>query len=266
MGTSLMSLLVQLSSLVEGHPWISSGLGVIFGAIITATATALQGRIRILTYKVNHEHVALSSDDANFGSVKATWQDHPVVNLYVSTLTLENTSAKDFQNLEFCIYAPNETILLGQYTCLVGKPCAIKFTDAFQKRIEVPPNSQPTQLQWDLYNHRREYVIPVFNRGQKAEIRFLTTVPKGGPPHLWLDITHPGLDAKLLPNDLVWGVPRKMSVSVGAGVCIFVYFTSCILFNSWAAAAMCLFAGLFGQPLGAVSWKIFRFLFRLFFK
>ena len=252
---------------ITEQSWITHGVTLALGALLTAACTTLRNRTRKMTYRVNHEHVALSTEDAIFGNVQATWQGRPVTNLYTSTVTLENTSTVDYQKMEFQVYTGSETLLLGQYTELVGKPVIIHFTDEYKASLNVPAGQHPTPQQWETYNHRRNYILPVFNRGQKAVIRYLTTVPGGGSPSVWLDISHPGVTAKYLPNvPEVCGVPLAYALSVGFFVCIFFYVLSGLMFNPWTAGLVCLFAGALCRIIGAVVYKTSAFVFRLFFK
>lgn len=71
---------------------IASALG---GIIITLITRSLLNKRGLFTYRVLHDRVALSAEDAIYGSVKVTWNDKPVRNLYLSTVELTNESTKD---------------------------------------------------------------------------------------------------------------------------------------------------------------------------
>ena len=61
-----------------------------------------------------HERVGISAQDAVFGDVVVNWHNTPVVNLYLTTVTLENTTVTNFTNLEFKVFTGTETLLLNE--------------------------------------------------------------------------------------------------------------------------------------------------------
>lgn len=75
---------------------IASALG---GIIVTVITQYLLNKRALFTYRVFHNLVGLSAENAIYGCVKVTWNDNPVSHLYVSTVELTNQSMKDFHSV-----------------------------------------------------------------------------------------------------------------------------------------------------------------------
>ena len=67
----------------------------------------------LFTYFVWHNKVGVSVDDAVFGTVRVTWNDNLVANLYSSTVELRNESLKDYENVVVRVFS-NDTIHLTE--------------------------------------------------------------------------------------------------------------------------------------------------------
>lgn len=250
----------DISVLFENKPLISTLL-LIGGGFVGALLATLRNRLKTLEYTVTHDRVALSADDAVFGSVKATWQGHEVTNLFTSTVTLENSTSRDFVDLKFKVFTGEDTLLLTQYTEIPGTTYALNLTHDYEVAIEVPAGQQPTDHQFWLFRHNREFIAPVLNRGQKALVRFLTTVPQGNDgPAIWLDILHPGTKVRFRPSVAqIHGVPVRIALRVGLGACVAVLILSSLYVSAvWVAALLCMVVGLFAQSIGAFTLRAFR--------
>lgn len=222
----------------------------------------LRSRVKTLEYTVNHDRMAFSADDAIFGSIRVTWQNHDVTNLFSTRVTLENQTGKDFTNLKIKVYT-GETLLLGERTEIPGTTYILKWTDDYQKLVQVSPGNAPTEQQFDTYNHSREYIVPVLNRGQRVVMTYLTTVPGGvQAPGAWLDMLHEGAKVQyrqVVPQ--IHGVPVRLAISVGIVVCLAVLVVaSYTITEPWAAAAVCMVFGLFAQSVGAFMYHGLRFI------
>src|SRR3972149_901514 len=83
---------------------------VVAGAIVTLLAQRILNKRGLFTYFVWHNRVGVSADDAVFGTVRVTWNNNPVANLYSSTVELRNESLKDYENISVRVFS-SETIL-----------------------------------------------------------------------------------------------------------------------------------------------------------
>jgi hypothetical protein len=214
----------------------------------------LRGRLRVLEYSAESFRVAMSTDDAIFGKIEVQWQGGPTTNLFLTTVTLENSTAQDFENLKFRIYSQPETLLLNHRTAIGGTPFVFDLAPEFKQSVAAPQGQQPTPVQFELYRHSREFVIPVFNRGKKATIQFLTHLPAGQQtPNVSLDVLQRGIQVQRRPSlPHVHGIPVRTASLVGISACAVIYALTVLFVPAvWSAALICLVVGLSGQLLGA---------------
>jgi len=236
---------------------ISGGSGI----ILTLVTQHILGRRGLFTYFVWHNRVGVSADDAVFGTVRVTWNNNVVANLYSSTVELRNESLADYENVVVRAFS-NDTILLTERTEIIGTTRLLEWTAEFSNRLAVQPGAQPTEAQHSLYGRQREYLVPTMNRGQVVRLTFLNAVSGEKPPTLWLDILHKGVKLKFrVAHDEFLGAPRPAAVLVGSvlGV-LFLAAVISLVKTVWVAAALCLLYGLVVVVPGALSIKLWRWL------
>lgn len=254
---------MQLPDLLQllDNKILLSVVSAVAGGFLGNLIAVIRGRVKTLEYTVTHNPVAFSANDAVFGSIQVTWQNHNVTNLFSSRVELVNHSGLDLANLMVKTYT-GDTLLLGQRVEIVGTTLVPKFTNEFATQLQVPANQTPTQQQFDLYNHSREYVLPVFNRGQRFVMTYLTTSQNSDGPAVWLEVTHQGIRAQFRPQvPQVHGVPTKVAVALGLTLsAVVLALVSVFLIEPWAAATIAMLVGLFAQSIGAFAYKAFLFL------
>ena len=248
--------ILDLAQLIENKALLSA-LSAVGGGLIGNLIAVLRSRVKTMEYTVHHDRVGFSADDQVFGAIRVTWQNHDVTNLFSSRVTLENQTGKDFTNIKVKVHT-GDTLLLGERTEIPGTTYILKWADDFQQQLLVAPGDAPSEQQFNTYNHSREYVVPVLNRGQRVVMTYLTTVPTAGQgPAVWLDMLHEGVKVQhrqVVPQ--VHGVPIRLAISVGLVVCVAVLAIASIAFTEpWAAAAVCMVFGLFAQSIGAFAYR-----------
>lgn len=235
---------------------VGSWAGGILAAVIVQQILNRRG---VLSYFVQHQSLGISAEDSTFGNVKITWNDSPVSNLYLSTIELVNESSKDLQNVHVKAYS-DDTILLTEFPHLVGTTECIKYSPAYQQDLYVPPGDSPTDRQLELYRKRREYIVPVMNRGQVVRFQYLNTSKTPEQPHIWIDLVHPGIVLKFRqPQTQVLGVPQPWASLAGA-IAGIVFATILYTYSpfTWLTAFGCLIFGFFAQIPGAYTIRIIR--------
>lgn len=95
--------LPDLNQLIENKALLAV-LSAVGGGLVGNLVAVLRSRVKTLEYTVNHDRMAFSADDAIFGSIRVTWQNHDVTNLFSTRVTLENQTGKDFTNLKIKVY------------------------------------------------------------------------------------------------------------------------------------------------------------------
>jgi hypothetical protein len=251
-----------------GRDIIISLVSLVAGALITAVATKLQNRTAKLTYSTTVQRVALAADDPVFGAVRVSWRDMNVRNLHMATVEIENSSGRDFENVDLKVYTHQETVLLNEFTAVVNTPYIVEWSPEFRASLAVAPGAEATDNQLRIYNHSREYRVPVINRGQMLRLNYLCTRPADDtPPFVYVSTVLKG--AKLVQQirtALVLGVPVPLAVIRGS-VISFLTVIACGLFvrNVWIASAVSMSVGLFAQIIGAFLYTAERRVRNLLF-
>ena len=238
---------------------------VIVGAILTLLIQRILNKRGLFTYSVSHYRVGVSADDAVFGTVRATWNNHPVDNLYSSSVELRNESLKDYENVIVKVFT-NDTFLLTEGTEIIGTSRILEWTEGFAARVAVPPSSDPTEAQRTIYGHEREYLIPTMNRGQFVRLTYLNATSTPQHPTISLDILHKGVRTKLrVAQPEFLGVPQLSAARVGSALgFVVVALIIATVKTLWLAAVLSFLYGLFVLLPGAASiklWRTFRNLF-----
>lgn len=231
------------------------------GMILTILCQLLLNRRGLLTYFVRHSRVGFSADDVVFGSVRVTWNNNPIPNLYSSTVELINESARDFENVIIRAFT-SDTILLTERTEIVDSIQSLNWTAEFARRLHVEPGQEPSPAQRDLHAHQRDYFLPVINRGQIIRFHYLNAASNSNPPRIWLDVLHPGikLEFRVRQNE-IFGVPQPTAAIVGI-LLAFIFSGLLVVFvqTVWIVALFSLIFGLFAQIPGAYTYKAWRWL------
>lgn len=228
--------------------WIHAGIikvvaSAVAGGVITLLITKLLKKRGRFLYSVSHTQIGMSADDDIFGNVRLTWNDHPVANLFLSTIELKNESLNDFKDIVAKVYT-NDTTLLTERTEVVGTTEILHWSDRFRESLKVE-SGQPTPAQMDMYNESREYIIPIVNRGQVVRLAFLNAPTQGLQPTLWLDIVHPGVKFEFRkPQGELLGVSQPASAIVGfiLGL-MFLGIVIHYVKTAWLAAVLCFIFG-----------------------
>jgi len=257
----------QFRDLLDSR-WILGVVCAAAGAFLGNFVAAYRSRIRFIEYTVNHQPLGLSAEDAVFGSVRVTWQGNEVTNLFLSTVTIHNTTFVDYTNLVFRIFT-GTTLLLTEHSEVADSSFMPMATEEFVRLITPPAGTAPTEAQFNLVRHRREYAVPVLNRGQRIIFTYLTTVPTvGEAPLVWVDMLHPGAQIMFRPAvGEIHGVPVRLALPLGLFVCLLVAVAvTAAIGKVWIGAIICTLAGLTTQTLGAWVYRAFRFVRGVIFR
>lgn len=240
-------------------------IALVVGSAITLLIGKLQGKTSTIRYSCRVDRVAVSAKDQLFGAVDVTWQGTAVRNLYTAVVEIENTTSKDFENVPFKVYSGDETVLLGERTAVLDSPYIVTWSESFKSQLSVTSGSNPTQQQWNIYNHSREYTIPVFNRRQRLQFTYLCSCPNTDAlPGIFVSTLYPGIRLKRQNYaPLVLGVPVHVAAPRGLLITVIVVILcGAFLSNSWAVAVIAAALGLTAQIYGAWLYKAERWLVR----
>jgi hypothetical protein len=235
---------------------IITAIGSMLLTILAQYILSKRSRFR---YNVWHSRVGLSTDDSIFGSVRVTWNNTAIPNLYLSTVELVNESMKDYENITVRVYT-RDAHLLSENTEIVGTTYSLNWTEDFFTKLQVVPGQAPLPEQIELHSKQRDYLIPVINRGQVIRFGYLNSAITPNQPTIWLDILHKGIKLKFgVAHNKIYNVAQPTAALVGiiVGIVIIGIIITC---NSsiWMAAILSFLYGLFAQIPGAFTVKLWR--------
>lgn len=240
-----------------------SAISLLVGAVLTSIVNKILNKTKTIFYTVNTERVALSSEDPIFGNVQVEWQGHKVNNLYNTVIEIENTTSIDYKDLELKVWSGKDTLILNERTSIIDTTRLIEWTDSYREQMVVLEGNTATQRQIDIYHHERIYKIDVFNRGQKLQFIYLSTLINNTDSHfIWLELIYPGLKFKqrfvtnkihnvLVTNALFWGLIASF---------ITIVLSSLYIESTWLIATLCIIVGLLAQSFGAYIYKTIAFI------
>lgn len=235
---------------------VVSWMGGILAAVLVQQ---ILSRRSVLSYFVNHWKVGTSAEDRTFGNVQITWNGTQVPNLYLSTVELTNESSRDLLNVHIKAYS-DDTTLLSEFPQLMGTTHFVKYSPEYEQQITVAPGVAPTQRQRDIHGQGRDYLVPVFNRGQVIRFQYLNISKSDKQPSIWLEIIHPGVLLRFRPPlNQIFGVPQPMAAL--AGTLLGLLFATLLYAYSpyvWLIAFGSLLFGFIAQVPGAYAIRAFR--------
>lgn len=235
-------------------------LAGVLGGIATAFLTQrVLNKRGIFTYSVTHTRVGVTAEDAIFGNVAVSWNGNPVQNLYLSTIEMKNESMNDYENVVVCAFT-NDSRLMTEQTQLLDTPNILEWSEKYKNQLHVEPGGEPSEKQWATYNGQREYIIPIFNRGQSIKITYLNSAKTNAMPSIWLSVAQKGVKLKFQgPQNQILGVPQNQAAFVGVvlGVAVLVALVIFVI-EPWVVAMAAMTYGLVAQLPGAYAIKAIR--------
>lgn len=217
---------------------------LVIGIVIKHIWDKYINRITKLKYSICHNYIGSSIEDVKFGSVKLLYNQNELQNLYASNVIIKNETGKDLNDLELNISCDNQSLILVSHGRNTNSIKELEFTDYYASIIE---QNNPTNANY-IYT-RRDYKIPVINRGDTIEITLLTTNFNNKRPVLFVTSEHKGVKLKyyIEPFKLM-GVSQLASTLLGLIIsmiiCVPIYYFLCnktliitlILLNGWIAS------------------------------
>ncbi|MBI0399300.1 hypothetical protein [Cyclobacterium marinum] len=217
---------------------------LVLGVIVKHFWDKIVNRVSKLQYSIWHNYVGSSIEDLKFGSVKLLYNDNELKNLYASNVHLLNSSGKDLDDIELNITCDQNSLIMVSHGQRNRSLNELEFTDKYLKELQ----SVNKDNQAYVYS-RRDYKIPVLNRGDSISITLLTTNFVGEMPFLNVGTDHKGVNLKYFTEQQkLFGVSQAKSVIIGILISIvlcypiFQYFESkpilisVALLNGWIAS------------------------------
>lgn len=248
---------------------ILSGISLIVGAFLKTLLDKIMNKTKTIYYYVNTDKIALSNNDPIFSNVKVEWNGNIVNNLYNTIIEIENTTSVDYKDIELKVWTNQNTFLLNEKSYMLSTTRIVEWSEDFKSEIFVPDGEQATDAQINIYRHQRRYSIPIFNRGQKLQFSYLSTLLNDETNnYIWIEMIYPGLQLKqrfvtnkihnvIVSDALFWGLFASIITAI---------LSPLYIENIWYIAILCTIVGLFAQSIGAYTYKFIIYIQYLLMK
>ncbi len=237
-----------------------STITFILGIFIKHIWDKFKNRISELKYTVWHRYLGGTIDDSRFGSLKLLYNDKPIKNLYMSTILLSNESNRDLSDLELNIICDSNSAILISYGKNRASLNELLFTDKYNA---VLVNRKPEDLEFIF--KRRDYKLPVLNRGDKVDVTLLTTNNKGIQPVITISCDYPGVKMKyaVVLSEL-FGESQRQSALLGIIVALLLCIPIIMLIPSKIISVLItLFISIFASLIGVMLIKFYKWGIRI---
>ena len=241
--------------------FIGTITGALTGIAVTFVAQKLLNQRGIFSYSVTHSRIGISADDSVFGSVAVTFNGEKFQNLYLSTIELKNESLNDYEKIVFSSYS-NDTKLITEQVQAADTLDNIHWSSDYDKRLQITSEGGPTPEQLQCFYGRREYFVPVFNRGQTIKITYLNSAYGATIPNIWLSASIKGVRLKFRSyENRIVGIPKNHATWIGIAVGgLVLLLLSSADFATPITAAIALIYGISTQFVGAYITKTWQWL------
>ncbi|WP_417451618.1 hypothetical protein [Kordiimonas sp.] len=247
------------------HPITLLVIGALVGAFLNYVFLKFQNKTSVLGFTRSVVRVAVSAEDALFGSIRVMLGEQQVRNLFLCTIEVENMSSTDQENVKFKVYTGNDTCLYNVSAVVMDTPYAIPLTDEFTEFLKIPEGQQVSQVQLDRVRHERDYQVVALNRDQKLKFTCLCQkLNDDNDPYVTISTPNKGIRLKEQKQPFevlnpIFGVPvaraRVRAVLLAVPV---IFICGLLIDNIWISLSVVLLYGLLALACGSIFYKIER--------
>jgi len=196
-----------------------------------------KNKLTFIKYNFLFQPLATSNQNEFWGNIEVYYNGLKSNHLNFITITLNNDSNKDFQDIVLDIWVDKDSFINGQNGFYVdsGKTILVEQThydrlvevirrnnEDIEKKKQDSNHITPTQLQKDIeyFQTNSKFSLPVFNRNTEVRVNILAENNSGQQPQIGIDIKHKGL--KLIKENDKYDEDRKLGIGMIAyGTIIF---------------------------------------------
>lgn len=96
---------------------------------------------------------------------RLTYHGNPFSRLWMTRIVRTNDTGKGFDALPVRIYAGEGTVRLAGQGDIAGSIHKVEFAPAYVHELAIASDAAPTKEQQAIFSSRRDFLIPVVNRG-----------------------------------------------------------------------------------------------------
>ncbi len=239
------------------NSYLSGVILTILGLILGFIFSRITNRLTQIKYWVRTTKLAISADDGIHGRLEIKHQDVQLKNFYFSNIRLRNESHTDLENVRIAFFVGKDVLILTDYIRYNSSISRISYSPEYSEVLNQPNNP--------LIFTRREYILPVLNRGQEVHLELtLTHGEHAQSPVIYGSCLHRGVKLSERPNEIEFhGVPMSKTLpwAIIAGLAIYSLMSSFVM-SGWIVGIVCLITGFFGQSISAYLIRGWCYIFR----
>jgi hypothetical protein len=237
------------------------------GALASQLWVRYLNRLAAFRWSAWHNRIAIAGEHPNIGRIDVLWNGGPVQGIQFCNVEFENESSRDFTNVEVKLFFNDGTQFLGEGS-VFGTEQFLAWTPHYDSQVQaliaVPEAERPAG-RIDYLLSRREYLIPVFNRGTKLFMTFVVHPPRNQTPYVQVACEHQGvrLYQSATGRPMLFGVVQAHASWVGlAAGLLLVAAVSRALDMVWVATLVAFVVGAFASLIGVALIRFRRWVVR----
>jgi hypothetical protein len=226
-------------------------------ALIGFILSKLTSKMAVVTYNVSTSKLGETANNNIHGKIEVRHRDQVLPNFYFSNIIIHNSSTQDLENIPILFFVGDGILILSDFIRYTNAVKTIPYSSDYDEISKNPNNN--------LFFSRREYLIPVLNRGQSINVELtLTHLPNISFPYIRASMVHKG--SKLVERRNVMefhGVPMNRTLPWGIAFGIVLYVAISLFgLNPWISGLILLLYGFFAQSIAALALKMNDKIFR----
>ena len=228
-----------------------------------------RARMVVLRWQAGHQPLAVSAQDALFGTIEVRYNGNPVHNLFFTTIDLQNQSNIDLADIDLNIVFQDGTIIYMAHGGVQGSANALPFADPFasdfDRFMKLPANDPNRSAIGAILTRRRDFRVPILNRGGVLKIVMLVQAIPGAQPFVNLACDAQGVRLQFQgPQKLLFGVEQNLATLTGLTIGFVIVAGIAAAHLGPAVTAFAAFAvGCVAAALGVVVVRGFRWFGRV---
>jgi hypothetical protein len=245
-GKMMIEYIVKLSENQYFRGTILTLVGTIIGVIVTK----MTSRMSSVTYSVSTSKMGETATNDIHGKIEVRHRDQMLPNFYFSRVKIQNYSNEDLERIRVLFYVGDGVLILSDFIRYEKEVRLIPYTEDYKAIIANPQNP--------LLFTRREYEIPVLNRGQSIILELtMTHRTDVGFPYLHASMVHKGAELVEKPYTTEFlgiSIRRTLPWAIIIGIILYI-FVSLMSLNPWISGGIMIVYGFFAQLLSALLIK-----------